>query len=260
MKIRIINEKKFLKNDLNLILILEENEIFEKTIKGVRKKFGYPEEGYKTEITPKGKIKIINFTEEAKKQINQANQWIHEPIKDIIHAFGLPLCWWNTLYSIITLNLAIPPMRERKWYKPVEVRFIGGLEVLLKRLHGGIEHPNELETHIEIDIREGMTFAKLIKQLKKEKQIIERYLSFLNFPPDTHKIKDIKLRKEIMELKKEGKTDNEILDKLLEKYDNNLPFEPDYNIITKYRNRFKKIIQRIPKNKYFLLYLDKYLL
>jgi hypothetical protein len=74
MKILIVDEDSFLKSDLNFLLILEENEVFEKTIKGIRRKFGYPEDGYQTQLTPEGKIKIVNFTEEARNKINQINQ------------------------------------------------------------------------------------------------------------------------------------------------------------------------------------------
>lgn len=136
MKILIIDKKRFLKNDLNFLLILEENEIFEKTIKGVRRKFGYPEEGYQAELTPEGKIRIKGFTKEAAGNINKTNNWIREPIKDIIGAFELPLSWWNTLYSIIILNIAMPPMRDAEWFKSVEVRYIGGLNTLIKRIRG----------------------------------------------------------------------------------------------------------------------------
>jgi hypothetical protein len=54
MKILIVDKDSFLKSDLNFLLILEENEVFEKAIKGIRRKFGYPEDGYQTQLTPEG--------------------------------------------------------------------------------------------------------------------------------------------------------------------------------------------------------------
>lgn len=259
MKILVVDKKKFLKTDIDYLSLLEENNLFERTIKGIRKKFNYPEEGFTVELTSKNKIKITNFTKETNKKIAQVNQWIDKPVTDIIHAFNLPLCWWNTLYSIILLNIAVPPMRDKKWYKSIEVRYIGGLDVAVTRLQGKVEHPNELEQHIEIDIREGMTFAKLIHGLKKEKATIDRYLSFLDSTPDTKHLKDIDIKKEILHLEKMGKSDLEIADELESKYENKLPFAPDHNTVNHYKRRFKEMIQKEPSNKYHLYYLDKYL-
>lgn len=199
MKIIPVEKQKFNKSDLDFLLILEENELFEEVVKGIRKKVGLPDVGFRTEYI-EGKVKVLNFHSDTNEIIDKASTQLNEPVKDLISAFSLPSSWWNTLFSIIILNVATPPMRDIEWYKPVEIKYISGLSTITAQLKGNFEHTSQLEPHIEISIREGLSFAELIDELNKQKAILEKYLGYLDSTPNTSHLKDIELKKEINNL------------------------------------------------------------
>lgn len=238
-----------------LLLLLESDPLFEKAIKTIRKKLNLPEEGIEIEITKEGKIRLTGLTESHKKAIKELNLNIYYYIQIIENTYRLPYSWWNTLYLIILFNLVIPPMRDKKGYKAVEIKYIGGLDTLVRRLQRNYDYPTDIEPHIEIFVREGLSFEALMRELKKEKATLDRYLSYLHKIPEI-KMTNLQIKKEILSLSKEL-TDKEIGDEL-EKRHKKISFLTDYDTIRKYRERFIKKIESLSKNK-SLLFLDEYL-
>lgn len=257
MKITIILKNEFKKNDLKLLALLEDNLVFEKIIKLIRKMVGLPVDGLEAVINKEKRIKISEKNQEVLKNMNQINPKLFKKIESLISIYNLPYSWKNTLYSIIIFNIALPPMRNKTGFKTVEVQYAGGLQLLSRNLRNKYDNFSDFETRIEITIREGMSFGELIKELKKQKPDVDRYLKYLHKTPKIL-IKNIKIKKEILELTKTLK-DCEIGQLLDTKYGSKLSFEPHYETISKYRNRYLKEVNKIPVNKYSLYYLDKIL-
>lgn len=257
MKINIVSEEGFTKDEFKLIALLEDDPIFEKIVKLIRKKAGFPENGIESIVTQEKRIKIKDPNQESLSKMNEINPKLLEDIESLINIYGVPYSWQNTLYSIVTLGVAVVPMRDTKGYKTVEIEYVGGLSAISRNLKQQYNNMPDIKPRIEIVIREGVSFDGLIQQLKKQKPIIDKYLSYLHKVPKVS-IKNIDINKEILELTKTLK-DKDIAEHLDAKYGQKLPFEPNYDTVGKYRNRYLKAISQIPRNKYSLYYLDKIL-
>lgn len=254
MKIYTTPDKNWIKDEKKLLLLLEDDPTFEKIIKSARNKVGLPEEGISAEITPDKRIKILETDPDIIKKFNSMNYDLLRSIRSIMNCYQLPPSWLNTMYSIITLNIAVVPMRDSKGYMPIEITYNGGLSRLFRRVS---ENKYEFQSTLEITVREGMSFDSLMKSLHKQKPTIDKYLSYLHKTPKI-KSTNIKIKKEILALSK-TLNDNEISKYLEDKYGEELSFDPSYNTVSKYRDRYKKEIAKIPKNKYSLLFLDELL-
>lgn len=256
MKINIIPNQGFSKDELKLLSLIEDDVEFERIVKIIRKNYGFLEDGIKAVITDDNKIKIPNLDKETEEKMNKINPKLIEDISSLISIYGLPDSWQSTLYSIITLNITIAPIRDVIGYKPVEVEYIGGLRSITKKIEQ-MDDNSKIKPRLEIIVREGMSFSDLIKSLTKQKEEIDRCLSYLPKIPSI-KLRDISIKKDILTLSKTLK-DKDIAERLDVKYGDNLPFEPDYQTVNKYKIRYQKDINKIRKNKYAFFYLDKIL-
>lgn len=256
MKIGVVDEESYTKNELDFVSILEENELFEKVILSIRKKVGIPSEGCQIQNIKNGKIGISGMTKETQSLIALKQKEISHHIYNVMKAFRLPENWNNVVKTIILFNAAIPTKWESE-YKPLEIRYTGGLRGTLEKLGSTKKNPFEHSAHIEIDIREGMTFGSLIERLREHEEELKEYLKLLDKTPRYNTV-NLPLNKEMAELRKKGYSYKKISNQLLEK-EFCLPFAPDENIVAKYTKRFAKTMSKIPSKHATDLYLAEYL-
>lgn len=255
MKILVLNEDGFDQSDLEALNVLEESDSFERLLVGIRLKNGLPAEGYPLKLTPEGKFESSNISEKVGKDIVEAEKWITEPIRDVISAFNLPLYWQNTIYSIVLFGVAIPPMRHDDWYRPVEVRYQGNLDGLLRKVKKNYDHKNQTEPHLTIVVRERMSLSQLIKSLREQGSEITRYLGYLDETP-SFDLKDVSLRKKMLALKKAGKSGDEIATELDDEYKKTSGEEHtlEKNQVNRYNTRFEDMVNKMAGKE-----IDKYL-
>lgn len=263
MKILVLNKSEFEQPDIDFLGMLEESKEFEKLIGGIRGKYGLPREGHHLRLTPEGKFESSSFGEKVCEDIDSAEKWIRSPIMDVIHAFNLPIYWQNTIYSIILFGAAIPPQRFDEWYQSVEIRYQGSLDGLLRRVKKNYDHTNEIEPHLTIVVREKMSLSQLIKELRKQGDEITRYLSYLDETPSLN-VKDVGLRKKMLSMKKDGKSGDEIAEKLDDEFKRSSgeKYTLEKNQVNRYNVRFEDMVKKTVKNlpsRYFDMYLSKYL-
>lgn len=255
MEINLILKNEFNRKEIKLLNLLEDDSIFENIVKIIRKKIGLPEEGIDSIVLNKNKVKIVEVNKKLLKIINPISPKIVQDINILIDIYQLPYSWLNTLYSLITINVALPPMRYIKGYEPIEIKYNDSTGIFFsnkKYIYGEVP---DIRQKLEIIVREGMSYGEFIKELKKQKETINKYLKHLHRIPKIN-ITNIKIKKEILKLAKTLK-DSEISDQLNKKYGEKLSFDPNYENISKYKNRYLKAIKNLPKNARSLDYLDK---
>ncbi|AKM81268.1 MAG: hypothetical protein UT13_C0001G0307 [Candidatus Pacebacteria bacterium GW2011_GWF2_38_9] len=245
MKIKLLLEKsKYSKKQLQALALLEESEELAGEITAVRKQFGVPTGGYSVQLSQEGKV--LN-PDDVSNAVNQSLPWIDQAVKDIIWLFDLPIGWHGTLVGIILFQSAPPPDIDEETM-PISIEYSGvvGLDDVLKKAQKQLKHKPKATNSLTITVSEKMSFKQLVAELNKNKPLIDRYLSDLPSTPNLSRTKDLEIKKEILELTKDGKTDREIADFFLEKYPNKTTFH-DETVISLYRNRFKAHLAKLPK-------------
>lgn len=257
MIIKILDEQNANQYDINLIKVLQGDYIFEAVINSIRKQIGFPIEGCWVDISETGKLKIIGYDKEKQDVVINGNETISRGISDLIKAYNLPINWSGSLMSIIIFNASKPPA-EDKDFRAIEVTYTGGFTGILRSINSDKKSPAENHAHIEIDVRQGMTFNQLIEGLKEQRHHIEKYLESLGSDPEVNKW-DIEINNELVKLRREGKSYLKIAKIMDEKYGYELPFSPDRKTVKTYINRHLALLNKLRSEKSIQKYLSKYL-
>ncbi len=245
MKINLLLDKsKYTDVQLHALALLEESEEFADEIADLRKRFDVPASGFSVQFAKDGQI--LNGSEIAD-ILNQAMSWIDQAVKDLIWLFDLPISWYGSLVGIILFQSASPPIIDEET-TPISIEYSGvvGLDDVLKKAQRQLKHKPQPTNALSITVSEKMSFKQLVTELNKNKPLIDRYLADLPSAPHLSRTTDLEIKKEILELTRAGKTDREIADLFLEKYEDN-PTYHDEATISQYRNRFKAHLAKLPK-------------
>lgn len=214
MKINIENEQDFTQDELKFLQLLEEDETFEKLIQIIRKVSNLPLDP----STEKDDPKKANF-----EYAMHGGYWLTK-------IYGpIPIYWFQIFGDIILSGIATPPNRK----------FLPAIEVLT---------PEEVDNQgyaIAIVIRENLSIRQIKKFIEKSKVLKEELKHLPNLPNIA--LKDLDIKKRMLQLKREGKKDSEIASQLEEEYGDKLTFSPDYDIVSVLRNRFEKDKEKILK-------------
>ncbi len=235
MKIKIVTEHPNLKNipgtftedELKYIKILEEDENLERDLRSARERCNLPPEGCNIDkpISKYNRQEVFNKID--------WNQLIYNSYRFSL-MFGLPTPlpeYWRQFFSnLILFNIALP--MDKSQYLPVEIK------------------ANEKE--VTIIIREK-TSKRALKKYIDDSDTLDHLLTTLPVTPTIGiSLKGLGIKKRIMELKEVGKTDREIGEILSEEYED-LPFNPDYEIIAVERTRYKNCLDRLLSSRRTLL-------
>ena len=245
MKISLLLDKsKYSDVQLHALALLEESEEFTNEIADLRKRFDVPASGFSVQLSKDGQI--LNGSEIAD-ILNQVLSWIDQAVKDLIWLFDLPISWYGSLVGIILFQAASPPNIDEET-TPISVEYSGvvGLDDVLKKARKQLKPKPQSTNTLSITVSEKMSFKQLIAELNKNKPIIDRYLADLPSTPYLSRTTDLEIKKEILELTRAGKTDSEIANYFNDKYPNNETFHDEVTI-SKYRNRFKAHLAKLPK-------------
>lgn len=245
MKIKLLLDKsKYTDSQLHALALLEESEEFANEIADLRKRFDVPASGFSVQLSKDGQV--LNGSEIAD-ILNQAMPWINQAVKDLIWLFDLPISWYGSLVGIILFQAASPPDIDEET-TPISIEYSGvvGLDDVLKKARKQLKPKRRSTNTLSITVNEKMSFKQLVTELNKNKPLIDRYLADLPSTPYLSRTTDLEIKKEILELTRAGKTDREIADLFLEKYEDN-PTYHDEATISQYRNRFKAHLARLPK-------------
>lgn len=249
MRFFIDHESHFTDRERKYLSLLQCDPIMEDLVKKIRISVKIPKNGFfekkegnrKVTLKEKSVLKAMDFP-----TLNKA-------ISLLAKIYGLPESWYNTLGTIILFNTAVLPDRKQDGYEAVELAYVGGIEKV-KRL---TKQKSKANQYVEIVVNENIGFDSLIDTLRKYRKEITILMKNLQTVNKTG-IKDINLLSEIMELSKKN-SDIKIAKLLEEKYDQRLGFIPDNKSVNIYRNRYKKVIGELPKNKYYLELLNNLL-
>lgn len=248
MKINpLLDKSKYSDTQLHALALLEESEEFANEIAKLRKKFDVPTNGFSIQLSKDGQV--LNGDEIAD-ILNQALHWIDQAVKDLIWLFDLPIDWYGTLVGIILFQSASPHDIDKE-ITPISIEYSGvvGLDDVLKKAQKQLKHKPQPTNALTITVSEKMSFKQLMAKLNKNKPLIDRYLANLPSVPYLSRTTDLEIKKEILELTRAGKTDREIADYFNDKYpdENTHQAYKDEANISKYRNRFKSHLAKLPK-------------
>ncbi|MDY0388018.1 MAG: hypothetical protein RBT65_13000 [Methanolobus sp.] len=248
MKINLLlGKSKYSDIQLHALALLEESEEFSNEITKLRKQFGLPVSGFSIQLSEDGQV--INSGEIAN-ILNQSLSWIDQAVKDLIWLFDLPISWYGTLVGIILFQSASPHDIDEE-ITPISIEYSGvvGLDDVLKKAQKQLKHKPQPTNALTITVSEKMSFKQLMAKLNKNKPLIDRYLVNLPSTPCLSRTTDLEIKKEILGLTRAGKTDREIADYFNDKYpdENTHQAYKDEANISKYRNRFKSHLSKLPK-------------
>jgi len=194
MKINLLLDKsKYSDIQLHALSLLEESEEFANEIAELRKRFKVPTGGFSVLLSKDGRI--LNNTEIAD-ILNTARSWINQAVEDLIWLFDLPISWHGTLVGIVLFQSAIPPDIDEET-TPISIEYSGvvGLDDVLKKAQQQLKHKPQGTKALSITVSEKISFKALIADLKKNKPLIDRYLSDLPSTPNFSRTKDLEIKK-----------------------------------------------------------------
>ncbi len=255
MKITILEPREgFSKEDVNYLKILEESDLFWESVETARAKLGIPVGGFKARYTssqekvsmalsPDDLVTFKAITNEDKKFTALA-----QDTQTILKILNLPQYWLTPMMSIILSNTAFSPKEKDK---TISIEYIGGLKKFRQEV-------NILDKdRLVISFREKLTLKEMKKVLDKNEKDINKFMSYLPKAPDQRSglktIKDLDIRKKMLQYKKDGMENKQVGQKIKEEYgERNIGFELEKDQIATYQARFKKMVDDLIKNKYLL--------
>lgn len=217
MQIKIVNKDKFSEHEYKFIQLLELDEEFEGEIKRLRDKWEIPTDGVERGTS----IKWWKDTSPSSKYRYQTS--IEDDAFTLTTLYNKPKYWVTTFLSILLYNQATPPDRNSSQFQPIQIR---------------------KGNNVTITIRENISLRNLKKFIgDNSKQLID-YLSSLPKNPRI-KIKNVEIKKTIVQLKRKKNSDKEIGGILDKKFgENELPFSTDYATVGRKRMRFQKALNK----------------
>jgi|GEM_PF-2514950 len=249
MNIKIFEESQFTRQEKQIIKILELDQDFERLVKEIRKQVNLPLDGLKSELTKTG-FKILGTSNDIKEGNEKMNEVLNNNRYIVLlgfleNVYNLPHYWLTTLSSIVMFNVAIITAKNKNGWGKIEIEAINtGLSNISLRVESG--HYAD-KANVVIRIREGMSFDRLIKELRLQKKDLVEKLSKLPTPPNP-KITHLDIKKELLRLKP-SKTDAELGDYIDKKYQD-ISMSTDYDNIRKARGRIAKSIEQLHGNKF----------
>lgn len=215
MKIDIVetDENKFTKDEFKFLQLLEEDKVFEHIIIQSREVLKIPQEGFNRQTGHN----IIDSSESRGIRLIK----ITTAIRGL---YNLPSNWLLILTGIIYFGVARADGRNR--FPIVEL--------------------SKDKDSLIIKVNENMSIRELKKYIDLNGIQIKKILTTLPGLPQI-KLENIKVKKRILELKREGDKDSEIARKLEQEFGDKLSFSPEYYIISIERTRFEKSLEIILK-------------
>ena len=223
--------KDFTKSDGNFLLLLEEDELLNPSLKRIRRLLNIPILGFNIEdptisnrlSTLKGKWLIL---------------W--KEVVNLLSMYDLTLRWGVTFLSLILFDLAVPPDNSmEKDIKPVEIVF-----------DESSEKDNFWVPELKIIIRKKMSKSQLKKFIDSHKNKLNILFSKLPDTPKLESAKNIKRGKLINYWKKQNPkiSYEKIADKLTSEFKQNPNFPFEYfeigGIINRYESLLNKYLKR----------------
>lgn len=254
MKINILNKDDFSSKEKQFLEVLEDSNVFWYIVSIARKRAKIPNEGFPVVLKHNKPVFIFNKEGLFKKILNNKN--LFDSASTICSIYGLPKYWLNTFFSIILTNTALPS--QKKDNPEFQCQYIGGLSGLIEQMSPKkMVHLQELR----LIIRENISIKDIKKLLDENKTKINKYLSYLPISPERMnsfgKQKNLEIKKEMRNYKREGLSLSQIADRLAKEYKDNISFELDKDQIATYQKRYADFLKSLIKNKIsYDLYLD----
>ena len=249
MKINMVNyEGIFSSKEKRYLRLLEDTDDFWHLVVTARKRVGIPSRGF----SPK-QITNNEEYEQLAHNILGGNSGI-ELIRNammIRHIYGIPKYWDYTFASIILMNIAVPPLKSN--FPKFEIHYSCHLDNLRKELSTKITRQVQMDTNkITITIRENMSIKDLKNYIDKNQAVLNKYLLFLPTNPNKMdrlgKQKNLSIKKEIRNYKKNGLSYSQIGNKLFKKYGDKISFELDKDQLATYLKRYETFLRSLIKS------------
>jgi hypothetical protein len=220
IKIRESEEHRFTKDERKFLLLLEEDDFFEKQVQQARIILGIPPEGYDEDYRRR---RLNN-------EIPKDEKWSMTQYQILYYLrtlYNVPRDWIIVFASIIHYGEAQAEGKDRIPSFVVEA----------------------IDDSIVIKISQKLSIRDLKKKIDERSK--ELKLMIDNLPEIKQiKIENIEIKKKILQLRREGKKDAAIAKILEVEYGENLPFSPEYYIISTQRSRFENNLREVLKKDY----------